>query len=204
MAEKGLVSAPNAAVGAPFQIGGQPPVGFYNVDRRNGSRQVTTDVRRYRARWRRSPSTCSTVGAIISIGSKTICAPTIRRFARKVGWLLGRGARGGRARRKRLAARQPAARRRAKSRVPIPPRSRRRNGWRAISREIGALEGQIRAQPVPEADHMTDRYRREAETLHALLQCDLALVGRAEALRAMLADADAAAMLARETRSRAD
>ncbi len=31
MAEKGLVSAPNAAVGAPFMIGGQPPVGFYNV-----------------------------------------------------------------------------------------------------------------------------------------------------------------------------
>ena len=31
MAEKGLVSAPNAAVGAPFIIGGQPPVGFYNV-----------------------------------------------------------------------------------------------------------------------------------------------------------------------------
>ena len=31
MAEKGLVSAPNAAVGVPFQIGGQPPVGFYPV-----------------------------------------------------------------------------------------------------------------------------------------------------------------------------
>jgi membrane protease subunit (stomatin/prohibitin family) len=31
MAEKGLVSAPNAAVGMPFQIGGQPPVGFYPV-----------------------------------------------------------------------------------------------------------------------------------------------------------------------------
>jgi membrane protease subunit (stomatin/prohibitin family) len=31
MADKGLVSAPNAAVGAPFQIGGQQPVGFYPV-----------------------------------------------------------------------------------------------------------------------------------------------------------------------------
>jgi membrane protease subunit (stomatin/prohibitin family) len=31
MAEKGLVSAPNAAVGAPFQIGGAPPIGFYPV-----------------------------------------------------------------------------------------------------------------------------------------------------------------------------
>ena len=36
MAEKGLVSAPNAAVGAPFQIGGQPPVGFYNVTDETG------------------------------------------------------------------------------------------------------------------------------------------------------------------------
>ena len=36
MAEKGLVSAPNAAVGAPFQIGGQPPVGFYNVSDQTG------------------------------------------------------------------------------------------------------------------------------------------------------------------------
>jgi membrane protease subunit (stomatin/prohibitin family) len=36
MAEKGLVSAPNAAVGAPFIIGGQPPVGFYNVTDETG------------------------------------------------------------------------------------------------------------------------------------------------------------------------
>jgi len=36
MAEKGLVSAPNAAVGMPFQIGGQPPVGFYPVGAETG------------------------------------------------------------------------------------------------------------------------------------------------------------------------
>jgi hypothetical protein len=36
MAEKGLVSAPNAAVGAPFQIGGQQPVGFYPVGQEAG------------------------------------------------------------------------------------------------------------------------------------------------------------------------
>ncbi len=36
MAEKGLVSAPNAAVGAPFQIGGQQPVGFYPVGHETG------------------------------------------------------------------------------------------------------------------------------------------------------------------------
>ena len=36
MAENGLVSAPNAAVGAPFQIGGQQPVGFYPVGQEAG------------------------------------------------------------------------------------------------------------------------------------------------------------------------
>jgi membrane protease subunit (stomatin/prohibitin family) len=35
MAEKGLVSAPNAAAGAPFHIGGQP-AGFYQLDRDTG------------------------------------------------------------------------------------------------------------------------------------------------------------------------
>ena len=40
MAEKGLVSAPNAAVGAPFQIGGQPPVGFYPVGDETGLSRV--------------------------------------------------------------------------------------------------------------------------------------------------------------------
>jgi membrane protease subunit (stomatin/prohibitin family) len=36
MAEKGLVSAPNAAAGVPFQIGGAPPVGFYPVGAETG------------------------------------------------------------------------------------------------------------------------------------------------------------------------
>ena len=36
MAEKGLVSAPNAAAGVPFQIGGQPPVGFYPIGDQTG------------------------------------------------------------------------------------------------------------------------------------------------------------------------
>jgi hypothetical protein len=35
MAEKGLVSAPNAACGLPFNIGGQPS-GFYEVDAQTG------------------------------------------------------------------------------------------------------------------------------------------------------------------------
>jgi hypothetical protein len=56
----------------------------------------------------------------------------------------------------------------------------------ALSREIGALEGQIRAQPVPENDRMTQRWRSEAATLQKLLACDELLVGRAEVLRALL------------------
>jgi membrane protease subunit (stomatin/prohibitin family) len=36
MAEKGLVSAPNAAAGVPFNIGGQPPVGFYPIGHETG------------------------------------------------------------------------------------------------------------------------------------------------------------------------
>jgi hypothetical protein len=35
MAEKGLVSAPNAAAGLPYNIGGQP-TGLYNLDNATG------------------------------------------------------------------------------------------------------------------------------------------------------------------------
>jgi hypothetical protein len=55
-----------------------------------------------------------------------------------------------------------------------------------LSTAIGALEGQIRAQPVPENDRMTQRYRREGETLQGLLACDQVLVGRCELLRGLL------------------
>jgi hypothetical protein len=64
-----------------------------------------------------------------------------------------------------------------------------------LSKEIGALEGQIRAQPAPENDRMTQRYRHEAETLHHLLSCDIGLAGRAELLRAMLDQKDGAWMI---------
>ena len=52
-----------------------------------------------------------------------------------------------------------------------------------ISHGIGALEGQIRALPVPEADRMTQRYRAEAETLTKLALADQQLTGQAELLR---------------------
>lgn len=82
--------------------------------------------------------------------------------------------------------------------LPDPALSEAARKLEAMSRRIGALEGQIRAHPAPEADRMTNRYRGEAQTLNALLQCDLALTGRAEALRALIEDADGAALIARE------
>jgi len=103
----------------------------------------------------------------------------------KVGWLLGQA-------RADVEAAESAYRR---VHLPPPTRAKPRPDADAIagaqtlerlSQEIGALEGQIRAQPVPETDRMTQRYRHEASTLQHLLECDMALVGRAELLRQML------------------
>ena len=64
-----------------------------------------------------------------------------------------------------------------------------------LSQAIGALESQIRTQPVPENDRMTQRYRDEAPTLQKLLQCDTRLTGQAETLRTMLEGKDGAWMI---------
>jgi hypothetical protein len=64
-----------------------------------------------------------------------------------------------------------------------------------LSHAIGALEGRIRAQPVPENDRMTERYRQEAPTLQRLIDCDMRLAGCAEVLRAMLEEKDGAWMI---------
>jgi len=114
----------------------------------------------------------------------------------KVGWLLSQA--------REAASRAEGAWRR--DNIPAPTREKPRPDPAAVeaarrlermAREIGALEAQIRAEPAPEADHMTNRYRFEAETLHKLLQCDLALAGRAELLRASMAEADGVALLAK-------
>jgi hypothetical protein len=55
-----------------------------------------------------------------------------------------------------------------------------------LAKWIGALEALIQQQPVPENDRMTQRYRREAPTLQALIQCDEQLVGQCELLRSMV------------------
>jgi hypothetical protein len=92
--------------------------------------------------------------------------------------------------------------------LPPPSRERPRQDPEAIanaqylerlSHRIGALEGQIRAQPVPENDRMTERYRQEAATLQKLLDCDSMLTGQAELLRSMLDHKDGAWMIERSS-----
>ncbi|TPM82614.1 hypothetical protein FKO01_60625 [Mesorhizobium sp. B2-3-3] len=65
-----------------------------------------------------------------------------------------------------------------------------------LGREVGALEGQIRHQPVPENDRMTQRYRLEAATLIALAEKDAVLVGQADLLRSIVEGAAGDAILA--------
>jgi len=55
-----------------------------------------------------------------------------------------------------------------------------------LSKAIGALVAQVNAQPVPENDRMTQRYREEAPTLQALIQSDQTLIGQAELLRTLV------------------
>jgi hypothetical protein len=78
---------------------------------------------------------------------------------------------------------------------PDPDAMQTARALEAIGRELGALEGQIRALPVPENDRMTQRFRREAETTARLIEADQAMVGHAELLRTLLTQATASEML---------
>jgi hypothetical protein len=64
-----------------------------------------------------------------------------------------------------------------------------------LSKSIGALVGRIHAQPVPENDRMTERYRQEAATLSALGASDALLVGQCELLRSLADRRDGAWLL---------
>jgi hypothetical protein len=55
-----------------------------------------------------------------------------------------------------------------------------------LAASIGTVGGRLQSQPVPENDRMTQRYRREADTLKALIGCDERLVGQCNLLHAML------------------
>ena len=59
----------------------------------------------------------------------------------------------------------------------------------AIAHALGALEGHIRALPVPENDRMMQRFRRESESLSRLLEADQEMVGHAEFMRSLLMSA---------------
>jgi hypothetical protein len=107
----------------------------------------------------------------------------------KVGWLLGLA-------RASVESAESAYRR---EHLPAPTREKPLPDATAVegastlerlSREIGALAGRISAQPAPENDRMTQRYRHEAATLERLVGCDMGLAGRAEMLRAMLDQKD--------------
>jgi hypothetical protein len=78
---------------------------------------------------------------------------------------------------------------------PDPNAVQEAQALEAIGRDLGALEAQIRALPVPEDDRMTQRFRQEADTSARLVAADEAMVGHAELLRALLAEATAAQVL---------
>jgi hypothetical protein len=100
----------------------------------------------------------------------------------KVGWLLGSA-------RKSVEAAERDYRREF---LPPPSREKPRHDASAISgaqtlerlsKAIGSLITSISTQPVPENDRMTQRYRKEAETLQKLIKSDQQLTGQAELLR---------------------
>jgi len=116
----------------------------------------------------------------------------------KVGWLLGSA----------RAAVETAESAYRRAFLPPPSRAQPRHDPVAIagaqalerlSQAVGAIEGQIRALPVPENDRMIERHRQEAATLARLLAIDRRLVGQAELLRAMLDGKDGAWLLDRGT-----
>jgi len=64
-----------------------------------------------------------------------------------------------------------------------------------LSRSVSALVGRVNAQPVPENDRMTQRYRFEAATLATLADHDQQLVGLCETLRSQVTGRDGACLL---------
>jgi hypothetical protein len=80
---------------------------------------------------------------------------------------------------------------------PFPDAAAVENAQRLerLGKAIGALEGEIQHQPAPENDRMTQRYRKEAETLQALMDQDQRLVGQCELVRTMVDGQPGAALL---------
>jgi hypothetical protein len=55
-----------------------------------------------------------------------------------------------------------------------------------LVKSISVIGGRLQSQPVPENDRMTQRYRREADTLKELIDCDERLVGQCSLLHEMV------------------
>jgi hypothetical protein len=55
-----------------------------------------------------------------------------------------------------------------------------------LGAEIGLVGNRLQALPVPENDRMTQRYRKEADTLQALIHTDEQLTGQASLLQTLL------------------
>jgi hypothetical protein len=64
-----------------------------------------------------------------------------------------------------------------------------------LASSLSGLIGRLHAQPSPENDRMTQRYRHEAETLVSLGACDEQLIGQAELLRGAVDGKDGAWLL---------
>jgi hypothetical protein len=114
----------------------------------------------------------------------------------KAGWLLGLAQRNvelaqGDFRRAALPAPTRA------NPYPDPAAVAQAQAFERLSHAIGALIGRIAAQPVPENDRMTQRYRNESATLAGLGQRDETLIGQCELLRGLVDPPDPAAVLAR-------
>jgi hypothetical protein len=113
----------------------------------------------------------------------------------KVGWLLGRA-------RASVDAAESAWRHEF---LPPPSRAKPYPDATAVAgaqkieklaHAIGALAGQIGAQPVPAQDRMTELYRQEEATLARLIDIDQRLVGQAELLRSLVEQKDGAWIIA--------
>ncbi len=88
--------------------------------------------------------------------------------------------------------------------LPAPSREKPRPDAQAVAdartlerlgAAIGALEGHVRALPVPENDRLAQRFHTERAVLQRLLDVDRELIGHAEFLRALVQSAGAAWML---------
>ena len=175
MAEKGLVSAPNAAAGLPFNIGGQP-TGFYSVSTDTGLSGSPNREKLVPGFYDAGPLQQIAINLFYGWGYNFYRVENQLRaddqlIRSKAAWLLGLAAAS-------LSVAENAYRREFLPRtLPRTSFSRRRRcrhrpGLERMGRDICALEASLHQLPAPENDRMTQRYRQEAQTLQTLINYD--------------------------------